>query len=52
MAGKAKPATKVLRLPADMAPAITREADRAGVSENSWMLAVLAAATGYRLPKK
>lgn len=49
---KGKPATKVLRLPADMAPLITREADKAGVSENSWMLAVLAAAVGYRKPKK
>jgi predicted HicB family RNase H-like nuclease len=42
---------KTLRIPHDMAPLIAREADRQGVSENTWMLAVLAAAVGYKLPR-
>ena len=52
VADKAKPATKVLRLPRDMAPLINREASKQGVSENSYMLAVLAAAVGYKLSKR
>lgn len=43
---------KTLRIPNDMAPLVTKEAAKQGVSENTWMLAVLAAAVGYKLPKK
>lgn len=43
---------KALRIPKDMAPLVTAEAKKQGVSENAWMVAVLAAAVGYRLPEK
>jgi Pyruvate/2-oxoacid:ferredoxin oxidoreductase gamma subunit len=49
---KEKPAVKTVRIPADMAPLITRAAKAARVTENTWMVAVLAGATGYKLPKK
>jgi hypothetical protein len=49
---KEKPAVKTLRVPRDMAPLITAEAERQGIPENQWMLAVLAAAVGYKRPKK
>lgn len=49
---KAERAVETLRIPRDMVPLIQREADKAGVSKNEWMSLVLAAAVGYRLPKK
>jgi hypothetical protein len=48
----AKPIQKNLRVPRDMAPLITAEAQKQGVSENAWMLAVIAAVVGYKLPEK
>jgi len=48
---KEKPAVKTLRVPRDMAPLISAEADRQGVTENQWLLALVAAAVGYKLPK-
>lgn len=48
----ADPIQKNLRVPRDMSKLIKREADKQGVSENTWMLAVIAAALGYRLPEK
>jgi hypothetical protein len=49
---KAERAVETLRVPRDMVPLIQREADKAGVSKNEWMSLVLAAAVGYRKPKK
>jgi len=49
---KAKRAATTVRLPQDMLPLIQREADEVGVSKNEWIALVLAAAVGYRLPKK
>jgi predicted HicB family RNase H-like nuclease len=47
-----KPIQKNLRVPRDMAPLIDAEAKKQGVSATTWMLAVLAAAVGYKLPEK
>jgi predicted HicB family RNase H-like nuclease len=52
MATKEGPFQKPVRMPRDMAPLIKDEAAKQGISENQWMLAVLAAAVGYKLPKK
>lgn len=52
VAKKAERAVETLRVPRDMVPLIQREADKAGVSKNEWMSLVLAAAVGYRLPRK
>lgn len=49
---KEKRTVKTLRVPHDMAPLITAEAKKQGVPENQWMLAVLAAAVGYRKAEK
>lgn len=46
------PFQKPVRMPRDLAALITAEADKQGVSDNQWMLAVLAAAVGYKLPEK
>lgn len=47
---KDKRVVKTLRVPSDMAALITREAKAQNVPENTWMLAVLAGAVGYRKP--
>jgi predicted HicB family RNase H-like nuclease len=49
---KPKAIQKNLRVPRDMAPLIDEEARKQGVSATTWMLAVLAAAVGYRKAEK
>jgi len=41
------PIQKNLRVPRDMAPRIKFEADKQGISENTWMVAVIAGALRY-----
>jgi Pyruvate/2-oxoacid:ferredoxin oxidoreductase gamma subunit len=47
-----EPAKKLVTFPADLLAEIKARAEKEGVSANAYIVAVLAAATGYRLPKE
>jgi len=47
-----KPAQHPTRLPRELYEEVKKAAEEEGVSANVFIVAVLAAAVGYRLPKK
>lgn len=48
----AGPAKKLIELPRDLLDEVKRQAAEQGVSANAFIVASLAAAVGYRRPKK